>query len=295
MYTQTPFIGLLQPLQQKKQQFLALGKRQRTARITLAVATLLFLVFFPLPMRVAGTATVAPESKASIQAPFDGTVRRVLVREGDPIHRGEVLAEMEDWEYRSAVTNAEAKRDEALAKMNRALASNDGAEAGIQRVESEYWESELGLARERLNQSKLRSPVDGVVSTPHIENTVGRKLQLGDEFAEVVDTTHTSIDVAVDQTDVALLQAGDSAAIKLEGFPTRKFHGSVVIVSPVATVAGDERVFMARVDVPNTDGTLRAGMQGNGKISTGWRSAGFVLFRGFGIWSWTKLWNWFGW
>jgi multidrug resistance efflux pump len=219
----------------------------------------------------------------------------VLVHEGDTVHRDQVLAELEDWEYRSAVATADAKREQALARMNRALATNDGAEAGVQRVEAEYWTSQLALERERLEHTKLRSPVDGVLSTPRIEDTVGRKLQLGDLFAEVVDTSRASVDVAVDQQDIPLLHAGDSAAIKLQGFPTRKFHGTVAIVSPVSTVSGDERVFMARVDVPNADGVIRAGMQGNGKITTGWRSAGYVMFRGFGMWVWTKLWNWFGW
>jgi multidrug efflux system membrane fusion protein len=263
--------------------------------VAVAAAALLFLIFFPIPMRVAGTAVAAPQRKAAVQAPFDGVVRRVLVHEGERIHSGDVLAEMEDWEYRSAIATAESKREQALAKMNRALATNDGAEAGIQRVDSEYWTSQLALERERLEHTRLRSPVDGVVATPHVEDVVGRKLQLGDLFAEVVDTARASIDVAVDQQDVPLLRTGESVAIKLEGFPTRKFHGTVSVVSPLGSVAGDERVFMARVDVPNDDGVIRAGMQGNGKISTGWRSAGYVMFRGIGMWAWSKLWNWFGW
>jgi hypothetical protein len=36
-------------------------------------------------------------------------------------------------------------------------------------------------------------------------------------------------------------------------------------------------------------------MQGRGKISTGWRPAGVVMFRRIGMWIWTKLWDWFGW
>jgi RND family efflux transporter MFP subunit len=295
MYTETPFIGMLEPLQKRKRQFMSMDKGRRATWIAAAAVVLLFLIFFPIPMRVAGTALVAPQRKAAIQAPFDGVVRRVLVHEGDTIRNGDVLAELEDWEYRSAIATAQARREEALAKMNHALAVNDGAEAGVQRVESEYWTSQLALERERLEHTRLRSPVAGVISTPHIEDATGRKLQLGDLFAEVVDTSRASVDVAVDQEDVPLLRAGEPVAIKLDGFPTRKFQGTVAIVAPVASVAGDERVFMARVEVPNNDGVIRAGMQGNGKVSIGWRSAGYVMFRGIGMWAWTKLWNWFGW
>jgi len=52
---------------------------------------------------------------------------------------------------------------------------------------------------------------------------------------------------------------------------------------------------VARVDVPNSDGLLRPGMQGLGKVSVGWHPAGYVLFRGIAMWIWTKLWSWFGW
>jgi len=54
-------------------------------------------------------------------------------------------------------------------------------------------------------------------------------------------------------------------------------------------------VFQARVDLDNVDGSLRSGMQGRGKLSVGWRPFGYVLFRDFGVWIWSKLWSWFGW
>ena len=111
--------------------------------------------------------------------------------------------------------------------MNRALNSNDGGEAGIQRIQSDYWASELARARERLDRTQLRSPINGVVATPHVEDFVGRKLLPGDTFAEVVDTSRAIVDVAIDADDVLLLHPGEKASIKLEGFPTRTFHGVV--------------------------------------------------------------------
>jgi hypothetical protein len=60
-------------------------------------------------------------------------------------------------------------------------------------------------------------------------------------------------------------------------------------------VEGEERVFYARVTVPNADGPLRPGMQGRGKISAGWRPVGYVLFRRPAMWIYSKLWSWLGW
>ena len=179
--------------------------------------------------------------------------------------------------------------------MNRALAANDGTEAGIQRVQAEYWTAETNRARERLERTKLRSPIDGVVATPHIETLGGTKLAAGDTFAKVVNTSHATVDVAVDETDVPLLEPGEKAAVKLDSFPTRRFVGKVDIVSPTSTAEEDKRVFFARVDIPNPEGIIRPGMSGMSKLSVGWKPAGYVMFRGFGMWLWAKLWAWFGW
>jgi len=67
------------------------------------------------------------------------------------------------------------------------------------------------------------------------------------------------------------------------------------VVSPQGAVQNDEHVFFARVSVANPNGALRSGMQGRGKVSTGWRPAGVVMFRKPGMWIWSKIWDWFGW
>ena len=87
-------------------------------------------------MRVAGEATVAPVRSAQVQAGVDGVVKNVFVREGDFVRQGTVLAEMEDWNYRADLAGAEAKYAEAMATMNRALAQNDGALAGLNALKS---------------------------------------------------------------------------------------------------------------------------------------------------------------
>lgn len=295
MYKEVPFIDFLEPVLQKKRQFLAMEKRRRTATVAVAVAAALFLIFFPLPMRVSGNASVAAAHTAQVQPEIEGVVKSVYVREGQPVKRGEVLADLEDWDYRAALAGAQAKYEIALAEMNRALAHNDGAEAGIQRVQADYWSSEVQRAQERLAKTHLRSAIDGVVATPHVENLVGRHLAVGDTFAQVIDSSTASVDVAIDPHEAPLLRAGEAAVIKLESFPTRTFRGRVVVVSPKSGMEGDDRVFFARVEVPNPGGGIRAGMQGRSKVSVGWHPAGYVFFRGPAMWFYSKLWSWFGW
>lgn len=295
LYQEVPFIGILEPLIQKKAKFMALPGRRRAAILLLVAAGAVFLGAFPAPMRVDGGAVAAPAKTAQIEPEVDGVVRTVYVREGDYVSRGELLADLEDWDYRGALSSAQAKHQSAVSEANRALAANDGAEAGILRVQSQYWAAEVQRMQERVEKTRLRSPIAGWVTTPHIENLAGRKLAAGDDFAEVEDSSAATIDVSIDQDDLSLLHAGDKAAIKLESYPTKTFRGTVTVVSPKSQMEQEQRVFYARVHVPNDEELIRPGMQGRGKISVGWRPVGFVFLRGPAMWLYSKLWSWMGW
>jgi len=294
MYKEVPFISVLQPMLEKKRKFMAMEKRRRTLMVAAAVAVLIFLAGFPLPMRVDGDAVVAPVHSAQIQPEVEGVVSKVYVREGDHVTRDQVIAELADWEARSALAQAQAKYQTALLQMNRSLAGNDGSEAGVQQVQASFWKSEVARDQELLDKTRLRSPIDGLVATPHLENAVGRHLRNGDSFAEIVDTSRAIVDVAVEDTDSALLRAGAHASVKLNSFPTRIFRGDVIIVSPRGIMQGDSRVFFARVALPNADGAIRAGMEGRGKVRVGWYPAGYVLFRKPLLWIYSRAWSWFG-
>lgn len=295
LYKEVPFISVLQPLVERKRRFLALEKHKRAALVIGVAAVVVFLLVVPLPLRVDGNAVVGPARIAHVGSEFEGVIKSVDVREGDVVKRGAPIAELEDWDYRSALAAAQAKHQTAVAAMDRALANNDGSEAGIQRAQADYWASEVKRAEDRLAKTIIRSPIDGVIATPQVETLVGHKLKEGDSFVDIVDNSEELVDVAIGEADVALLKPGQKANLKLDGFPERTFHGQVAVVSPQGVLQNAETTFFARVAVANPDSALRSGMQGRGKISTGWRPAGVVMFRRVGIWIWTKLWDWFGW
>jgi RND family efflux transporter MFP subunit len=297
MYKEVPFIGILEPVLRKKNQFLQMERaKQKTYAIGAAVGALL-LVLIQIPMRVDGAATVAPGRVSQIQAEVEGTVKKVYVKEGQQVKAAEVLADLDDWDYRASLAAAEAKLNTSSSAMNQALASNNGTEAGVQKIQTDFWRAEVARARERLERTHLRAPISGVVSTPHIQSFAGKHLAVGDSFAEISDTSQATVDVAVDETDVALLNHPKKpmpASVKLDGFPASTFKGTVDIVSPKSETAGDHRVYFARVTVANPEGEMRPGMQGRAKVNTGWRPLGYVLLRRPAMWIWSLLWNWFG-
>ena len=295
MYKEVPFISVLEPVLVRKRKFMAMEKRRRELVVAGVAAAVIFLVAFPFPLRVDGDAVVAPLRRAEVQPETDGVVRQVFVKEGEHVHAGQVIAAMEDWSAQAAVAEAQSRYQSALLQMNSALATSQGTTAGTQNVQAQYWKTELDRARQLLDKSQLRSPIDGTIATPHVEDFTGRKLGRGDSFAEVVDTSQAIVDVAADDEDAGLLRIGEPASVKLNSYPERTFHGKVAIISPKATSVQGSPTFYSRVAIPNPDGAIRAGMQGRGKIRVAWRPAGYVLLRRPTVWVYSKLWDWLGW
>jgi RND family efflux transporter MFP subunit len=295
LYKEVPFVGVLQPLLDKKKRFLALSKHRRAAIVAAVAGGIVFLLAFPLPLRVDGNAVVEPAHMARLGSEFEGVIRDIRVREGQSVKAGDAIASLEDWDYRGQLAAAKARYETAVAEMDRALANGDGTQAGILRAQADYWSTEVTRATEKLQKTIIRSPIAGVVATPQLENLVGHRVKAGESFVDIVDNSQALVDVAIDENDVGLLHDGQQSSLKLDGFPERTFHGRVAVVSPEAVLENAEPVFFARVAVVNPDSALRAGMQGRGKISTGWRPAGVVFFRRIGMWVWRTLWSWFGW
>ena len=295
LYKEVPFIGILEPLIEKKRRFMAIDRRRRALILTLATALVLILIVVPVPMRVSGDAQVAPDHTQYVRAEEDGVVQQILVHEGERVEPGTPLAQMAEWSARASLAGVQARYNTAMAQAADALVRNDTTATGQHQLEANFLRGELARATEHLSRMTLRAEVAGVVATPHVEDLTGKKLALGDPVMEIVGTENVVADVAVPERDIGLLRVGDPARVKLEAFPAQTFSGIVNVVSPAGQVVGENRAFYARVAVPNPNGSLRPGMQGFGKVRTGLRPLGYVIFRDPALWLWSKLWGWFGW
>jgi multidrug resistance efflux pump len=294
LYREVPLISLLEPLVQKKQAFLRSERKRQGVILGSIVAAILLLIFCPLPLRISGTAVVAPQSVVTLAAPVEGTIANVYAREGQHVSRGEVVGTMDDWSWRNQLTSAQAKYEAAMLAMQGDLARHS-PQAGEDRTQADYLRAEMERTRLRIANAQLRSPIDGVVMTPDLQNAVGEHLDAGGAFAQVLNLASARINIAVDQQDAHLVKAGQTAAVKLESFPAQTLHGQVFSISPEARPSGDSRVFYAHVLLPNGNAELRTGMDGRAKISAGFRPAGYVLLRAPALWLWQKLWGWIGW
>ncbi len=292
LYRQVPLIGALEPFAEKKRAFLAMPKAKRGAIIGIGAALLLFLIFFPLQLKVGGSAYVLPTRTAPVSAEVDGIVERVNYREGDLAPSGGVVATLRSEEYLLNLNNARSRYDMTSRELTRLQAVSGPAAAQIERVKLDQAQREIALYQAKLEQTQIRAPITGVIVTPRLEEKRGRFIRRGEAFCETADTNPVVIEAAIAEDDIGLVQPAQEVWLKANTFPGRKFIGRVTRISPQATVEQDAQVFIVRAEIDNPENDLRTGMVGRAKILTGSRSVGYVLLREPLRWLQKTTWSW---
>ncbi len=146
------------------------------------------------------------------------------------------------------------------------------------------------LARQ-ISQLEIRSPIDGTVVTPYLQNRLGDFLNKGDVFCEIVSVGSVIVDLPVPEKEIADVRAGYPITLKVRGFPARDFEAKVKTISPVAIEKGSERRIVVQGELENQDGVLKAGMTGVGKILCGRRMILELISRRMVRWLRTEFWE----
>jgi RND family efflux transporter MFP subunit len=292
LYRQVPLISALEPLAEKKRAFLAMPKAKRTTMVAIGAAALLFLIFFPLQLKVGGSAYVLPTRAAPVSAEVDGIIDQIHYREGDLVPAGAIVATLRGDEYLLNLNEARARHDMTARELTRVQATAGAAAAQIEQVKLNQTDREISLYQGKLDQTQIRAPITGLIVTPRLDEKRGRFIRKGEALCETADTNPVVIETAISEDDIGLVQPGHEIWLKANTFPERKFIGRVTRISPQATVEQDSHVFIVRAQIENPDNDLRTGMVGRAKILTGTRGVGYVLFREPLHWFQKKLWAW---
>ena len=112
-------------------------------------------------------------SKVTFQVP--GLLQDIKVKEGETVRKGQVLARLDQRDYKTALQSAQAQYDNAALEYERAKRLIEGD--AISRSVLEQRESQHDIAKANLAQSQkamndtvLKAPFNGVVADVHIKN-----------------------------------------------------------------------------------------------------------------------------
>ena len=137
----------------------------------------------------------------------------------------------------------------------------------------------------------IRSPIDGIVATPHLQDRIGDFLDKGSIFCEIVSEGTVLVEIPVPEKEIGDVRTGHPITLKVRGYPKRWYQAHVKSIAPTAVASGSERTVMVQGELKNPDGSLKAGMTGAGKILCGTRPVYEVAFRRAIQWVRTEFWG----
>ncbi len=135
------------------------------------------------------------------------------------------------------------------------------------RARVEQSRAAVALAETQVTNTKLWSPLTGVVLAHHIEP--GEFVAPGTPIVTVADTVHTWVRAYIDETDLGRIQHGEHVAVRCDTFPGKTYDGVIGFIAseaeftPKTVQTEKERVklvFRIKVDVANPNDELKPGM-----------------------------------
>lgn len=259
----------------------------------------------PLPADVQAVAAAVNPAKAGASAPdvkdvfsgeflspvrselvskVQGRVGRVLVDEGARVRRGQPLLELET-DYlalellraQAEAERAQAMREEArrdferkrglLAKESVAQAVFDRSQAAWEQAEAAFRSAAAAadLAKQRLADAVLTSPIDGVVVERRAD--VGERLSDASVAFVLQQTAPLKLRFRVPERHLGKARVGMPVKAGVEPYPGEAFAGRVTVVG--STIDPATRTFFLEAEFGNADGRLRSGLFARIEIDLG--------------------------
>ena len=237
------------------------------------------------PALIAGPGRVEPVSEdILIGSELSGKLKSVNVEEGYRVHRGQVLALLENADYSASVLSAEAAvraKEATLEKVVNGARTQERSEA-LASVRAS--EAVMENAKAEMERRQKLFAQAGVISKEELDRYVRAydvaraQYQEAAQRHSLIDDNARKEDVALANADLQLARAQleesrakyEKTLIKspIEGIVLRKHHRSGESVSNSSTVpdpiltVGDTKVLRVRMDVDETDvNRVRVGQQ----------------------------------
>ena len=179
---------------------------------------------------VSTTATIKPQNRLEIKSPVGGRIDKILVKEGDFVKKGQVLALVSSTE-RAALLDAATQKGQS---------------------EIDYWNKVY-------NQTALISPIDGQVIVSSLNP--GQTITTSDAVLVLSDRLIVQADV--DETDIGNVKVGQKARISLDAYPGIRVDGVVDHIYYESTLVNNVNIYhvdILPVEVPEV---FRSGMSAN--------------------------------
>ena len=243
-----------------------------------------------LPAQVIATGTVTPRVGAEVPVGprVSGTLKKLYVKIGDRVKKGQILGQLEDKDLqanvnRASATLAAAKASAAYAKANyerlaallpKGYVSEDAVDLARQNSQSteanvKNAEAALDYANIQLSYGTVRAPIAGIVESVATQegSTVAATFN-APTFVTIIDLSRLEVDAYVDEVDIGGVKVGQKATFAVDAYPSKVFNGVVEAIHPQAVIQNNVVNYDVIIGISDPfEGILRPTMTANVTIT----------------------------
>lgn len=213
------------------------------------------------------TATLEAEEEAMVVAKVRGVVQKLNVEEGDYIRTGQIMAQLEDEQLEIEAARAKATMDRLYNDYQRNKELFERNLVSAEQFDNSKFEYEAQkaaheLAQLKLEHTKIKAPINGVVSQRLIK--VGNMVNTDQEVFKITDFDPLLAVLHVPEHEMNKLQKDQTSVIQVDAIPGKTFTGSVLRISPV--VNPETGTFKVTIAIKDESKQLKPGMFGRVRI-----------------------------
>jgi Cu(I)/Ag(I) efflux system membrane fusion protein len=217
-------------------------------------------------VRAPGTVQEDERRKSVVSLRFEGFIDSVEnVTTGTHVHKGQRLMRI----YGPNLSSAAAEYLSALNAHPDAGIGNQALKGARRRLENldapEKFIAEIERTREIPVYASWPAPQDGEIVERVAVN--GMRAAPGDVLFRIADHDVVWVLADIAERDLSLIEVGQTASVRLRGYPDRVFVGKVALIYP--HMMAETRTARIRIELPNPDEVLRPDMYADVEIVTG--------------------------
>lgn len=189
----------------------------------------------PIRSVISTMGTVQPQNRLEIKPPVDGRIEAVLVKEGDQVKQGDILAWMSSKERAALMDMARAQGETAL----------------------KYWQ-------EAYKSTALIASIDGQVIVRAVEPG-----QTADaSTAILVLSDRLIVKAQVDETDIGKVKVGQTALVSLDAYPQEKIKAVVDHIAYESKTVSNVTIYEVDILPQHVSEVFRSGLSATVDIIT---------------------------
>lgn len=205
--------------------------------------------------------SIEPWIRLELMAKVSGTITEVLVKEGDEVRKGDVLARIEANDYQIALQRAKAayklaKADYERDKTVHAKGVIPTAELDAKETAMETASADLSDAKLQLSRCAILAPIDGILR--RLDAKVGLLLSVADPVAEILKIDKVKAVIGIPESDISAVRKLDNVDITIQALDNLVITGKKRFLSPSPDTAA--RLYRMELELDNSNREILPGM-----------------------------------